>query len=633
MDWIGKMGESKSGNIIEVLGEKVLLAFKNSGLNIGGWKPKIMLCKLDDIDYTVNNIGLLFKNNGNEKVVGVLGAICKELELVSENMYVVSPAKFYINFCLNKIFLHRFVLGVLRESDVVKKAGMRLKIAVDFSSPNVAKEMHVGHLRSTIIGDVIANIAEVRGHEVLRINHIGDFGQNFGMIIEWIILNGLAEKVFSNELPISLQEIYKKAKNDFKDDVGFQERASGNTVRLQNGDGADIVVKLWVKICEMSRISYQSVYDRLGIRVVECGESFYQKFIERVVTELNDKKLTKTDIAGEKKRLVVESEYSVEKKKVDEKGDEYLEKSHDVLTLIKHNGGYTYDTTDVACLWYRLNVLRANKVYYVVDSGQSTHFVQLFDVAKKAKWLTDTQMVEHIDFGIVSGDDGKRLRSRDGHTIKLIDLLDRAIVETKRIMILNYQEHEKSKGAAAAAEKKEIAVDDETIKSLAYGSIKYADLSINRKENYTFSYERMLNFKGNTLIYVMYARIRALAVLNNIPKEVTKELIVEYFSQFAGSGGNPDLNKGDYDILLKMATLESVMIEAEKGYPHHICKYLFNLADLLNNSYSANRCIMYAPDGVTIVAINKSRVALYHALVKIMDVCFGLLNIKLVNKL
>lgn len=647
---------SKKNSVSGILGEKVYSAFKNSGLKLDDWEPQIIPCKLDNIDFTINNIGTLFKKNGKEAVMNKLDFVCTELASMADEMYTVSIAKLYINFLINKKFLHKFIFTGLT-SEIISKAPVRLKIIVDFSSPNVAKEMHVGHLRSTIIGDVIANLAAIRGHEVLRINHIGDFGQNFGMIIEWIIRNGLTEKVLSNQLELSLQDIYKKAKDQYKNEDGkdlkpFQEGSSANTVKLQNYDKPDhdIVVKLWYEICSMSRKNYQQIYDRLSIRITECGESFYQKYIPTVISELNEKKLTKFDGNDEKKRLVIESPYTIEKKKIDEKGNEINETSRDVLTLVKHNLGYTYDTTDVTCLWYRLNVLGADKIYYVVDAGQGTHFIQLFNVADKAKWLTRGQTVAHIDFGVVSGDDGKRLRSRDGDSIKLIDLLDKSLIETKRIMILNFHEREKrekekkkinvgvakeslSSSSSDIVEKTEPTFDEETIKSLAYGSIKYADLCVNRKANYTFSYERMLNFKGNTMIFIMYARIRALAILNKIPKEITKKSIIEYISYFISETINPEFNKGDYDILFKMITLEDVISKAEKGYPDHICTYLYELADLLNYSYSQNRCIIYDEDGIKIISINISRVALYLVLVKIMDICLGLLNIDLIDKL
>jgi len=623
-------------DIVFILGGKVIGALKVVGFNVSDFQPKIVQCKIDNVDYAVSNMRALFKKNGEETVLLKLDQLCKELNDNADDLYTVTLAKMFLNFTINKKYFHKFICDVLTSDSIIARASKKKIIAIDFSSPNVAKDMHVGHLRSTIIGDVIANLAEKRGHEVHRINHIGDFGQNFGMIIEWIIANGLSEKVLANEvLPVSLQDIYKKSKIQYESDSAFQEASSRNTVMLQNYDSAVAhtdpknVVKLWKAICELSRKNYQSIYDRLSIRIVECGESFYQKYIPGVIAELNEKKLTKYDASSvepEKKRLVIESPYTLEKKK-----DDSVEISHDYLTLVKHNLGYTYDTTDVACLSYRLNVLRADVVYYVVDAGQGTHFIQLFDVAKKAGWLERSQMLQHVDFGVVCGEDGKRLRSRDGDSIKLNTLLDTALLHTKKAMILNF--HSRQNRMGSDEEKKEHVFDEGTVKSLAYGSIKYADLCVNRKANYTFSYERMLNFKGNTLIFLMYARIRALAIINKAPKELTKSAITEYISQFKTLSTNPELNQGDYAILFKLSTLENIISEAEDGYPHHICAYLFELAELLNQSYTQNRCITYDTDGIKIISVNKSRLALYLTLVKIMDTCFSLLNIDLIDKL
>jgi arginyl-tRNA synthetase len=512
-------------DLVKILTEKTEQAIKKLDIETKDWKPIIIPCKIPNVDFTVNNIGSLFKFNKKEKVSASLVDLCKNLLMISDGMYDVEICKIYINFKLNKKILYQNIQHILELKSTITQTDNPSTILVDYSSPNVAKDMHVGHLRSTIIGDCLANVYEARGNRVLRINHIGDFGLQFGMIIQYIISEKLMKDLLENKL--SLQEVYTKAKKKFDSDDEFNKLSYANTVKLQNYDNPkdeiptdpatedpSNVVTIWRAICDISRKSYQDIYDKLSVNLTECGESFYAKYIPAVIKELTDKKLT---IVSEG-RLIVET-------------------PHGVLTLIKSDGGYTYDTTDITALWYRLCVLKVNKIYYVVDSGQSTHFLQLFDVVTKMGWNTE-KSIEHVNFGVVCGEDGKRMRSRSGDTLKLADLMQYSLEETKKVMV------EKGK-----------SIDEKTIQSIAYGSIKYADLSVQRISDYVFSFERMLSFKGNTLSYVMYARVRLMSVINKLRNSpdhsISTEDIIKYISDHDPKKFD-ELNKSDYELIFHL---------------------------------------------------------------------------------
>lgn len=579
--------------IVNILEGKTLEAFKQPeiDINVGNWKPNITACKLPNVDFSVNNIGSLFKLNTSTKILDNLNKIRGYLQKFSEGTYDVEIVKLYLNFSLNRRILYEQINSILSSKNIIIQKNNPKNILIDYSSPNIAKDMHVGHLRSTIIGDCLANLFESQGHGVHRINHIGDIGLPMAMIIQYIISENLVTDLFENELPLTLQEIYTKGKKLFDTDDQFNKLSYENTVKLQNYDDNDNIVKIWKIICNISRKAYQEIYDRLSVNLTEYGESFYHKYIPLVIGKLNEKELTRK-IDG---RLIIET-------------------THGVLTIIKSDGGYTYDTTDVAALWYRLCILDMDKVYYVVDSGQSLHFLQLFEVSKKMGWLRGDKNVEHINFGIVCGTDGKRIRSRKGDTLKLIDLLDYSLKGTDKIM-----------------KEKDKTFNDEVIKSLAYGSIKYADLSVGRINDYIFSFERMLSFKGNTLVYVMYARVRILAILRNLDRtDITKENLIQYISNIEDTKIN-ELNRYDYELIFHLMTFNDMISKAEVGFPHYICTYLYSLADMFHNCYMGNRSITF--DNEEIISVNKSRVALYIAILEIIDICFKLLNIKPIDYL
>lgn len=354
------------------------------------------------------------------------------------------------------------------------------RMIVEFSSPNVAKELHVGHLRSTIIGDCLARLFEFLGNDVLRLNHIGDWGTQFGMLIAY--MQEEAPAVLQGKEPTDLEQLmqwYRAAKRRFDEDSDFKKRSQLEVVRLQREEKD--AMHAWKLICDISRKGYQEIYDLLNVKIIERGESFYNPFLKDVVDELEAKHLIQ--ISDGAKCVFL---------------DGFKNREGEPLPLMvqKSDGGYNYDTTDLAAIRYRIFIDKAERIIYVTDLGQSLHFQMVFAAAEKAGWLkSEKTRVDHVGFGLVLGLDGKKFKTRSGETEKLIDLLTEA-VDHARILL-----NERLPGT----ERSEI---EHLAKVLGIGAVKYADLASSRTKDYTFSYERMLRFEGNTAVFLLYSYVR-----------------------------------------------------------------------------------------------------------------------------
>lgn len=426
------------------------------------------------------------------------------------------------------------------------------KVIVDFSSPNIAKEMHVGHLRSTIIGDCIARTLEFRGYQVLRLNHLGDWGTQFGMLITYLDEVCPEALTTADALDIGdLETFYKQAKQRFDQDETFKQTAKNKVVQLQAGD--EKTRRAWQLLCEQSRREFQVIYNRLDIKLTERGESFYNPFLKDIIKELDKHKLLKED-AGAKCVFL----------------DGFTNKAGDTFPLIvqKSDGGYNYATSDLAALKYRIEKDQAERIIYVTDAGQANHFAQVFQVAKKANIISEQLEIIHIPFGLVKGEDGKRLKTRSGTTVKLRDLLDEAVNHAR-------QDLEKRLKKEQRKESREFI--DNVSQVVGIGAVKYADLSQNRTSDYIFSYEKMLTLQGNTAPYMIYAYAR----IQSISRE-----------------GKIDFQKleKDIEIILKEDTeidlgkylvqLNEVIKEVEKTLlPNRLCDYLYELSKKFNRFY------------------------------------------------
>jgi arginyl-tRNA synthetase len=426
------------------------------------------------------------------------------------------------------------------------------RIVVDFSSPNIAKEMHVGHLRSTIIGDCIARILEFQGHDVLRLNHVGDWGTQFGMLITY--LREVAPAALTTADAIDLGDLvafYKKAKQRFDEDPQFQETARQEVVRLQSG-AAD-TLRAWKLLCEQSRREFQEIYDRLDICLTERGESFYNPLLASVVADL------------EQVGLLVEDQGA---KCVFLEGFSNREGQPLPLIIQKSDGGYNYATTDLAAIRQRIQQEHAQRLIYVTDAGQSNHFAQVFQVARRSQWIPATVQVEHVPFGLVQGEDGKRLKTRSGDTVRLRDLLDEAVLRARADIEARLQEkdHQESEEFIAA-----------TSQIVGISAVKYADLSQNRTSNYIFSFDKMLALQGNTAPYMLYAYARV--------QSISREGKIDF--QNLGSDAKVLLKEETELTLAKhLLQLEEIIhLVSQDLLPNRLCQYLFELSQKYNQFY------------------------------------------------
>ena len=427
-------------------------------------------------------------------------------------------------------------------------------VIVDFSSPNIAKEMHVGHLRSTIIGDALARVLEFRGHPVLRLNHVGDWGTQFGMLITH--LKQVAPEALTMADAVDLGDLvafYRQAKARFDADESFQTTSREEVVKLQGGD--PVSLKAWGLLCDQSRREFQKIYDQLDIRLGERGESFYNPYLQAVVDDLRAAGLLVVDAGA---------------------GCVFLEgvsgKDGQPLPLIvqKSDGGFNYATTDLAAIRYRFAPRPAgdgaSRVIYVTDAGQASHFAGVFQVAQRAGWIPSHCSVEHVPFGLVQGDDGKKLKTRSGDTVRLKDLLDEAVERTEADLRQRLAEEQRSEDEAFI---------QQVATSVGLAAVKYADLSTNRTTNYQFSFDRMLALTGNTAPYLLYAVVRIAGIARK--------------GGDLGAGAVASLTFSEaqeWALVRELLKFDGVIAEVEQELlPNRLCTYLFELSQVFNRFY------------------------------------------------
>lgn len=483
------------------------------------------------------------------------------------------------------------------------------KIVVDFSSPNIAKEMHVGHLRSTIIGDTLCNLLEFLGHDVVRLNHVGDWGTQFGMLVEHLKdeYPQALSKELSNTVDLGdLVLLYKAAKKRFDDDDDFKARARQGVVKLQGGSVSEIAA--WEALCSASRIEYQKIYDLLDIDgLEERGESYYNKYLADVVKELERLGLA-TESDGAKVVYV----------------DGYANRDGSPLPMIiqKSDGGFNYATTDLAAIRHRsfmpkeASGERANRVLYVTDAGQASHFDMVFQVAKRAGFCSVHTSLEHVPFGLVQGEDGKKFATRSGDTVKLKDLLNEAV----RIAGKDLRERTHSDTCDQAF----LDRVDRVSRIVGVGAVKYADLSLNRESNYRFSYERMLSLNGNTAPYMMYAYARICGIVRKASgQDESNPVVWPPPSVIVAS------HKTEVDLMRKLVTLPDVLADVEYSlYPNKICDYLFETSQHFNQFYE--NCSVKDAETPELKA---SRLSLCTATAGTIRLLLQILGIQVVEKL
>jgi len=453
-----------------------------------------------------------------------------------------------------------------------------IKAVVDYSGPNMAKQMHVGHLRSTIIGDTLANLLEFLGDEVIRQNHIGDWGTQFGMLIAY--LEEMGDE--GNGSLKDLEQFYKDAKSRFDADEAFADKAREYVVKIQSGDAHCLT--LWKKFIDISLGHCEEVYEKLDVNLSRedvRAESFYNDALANVIEDLD-----KADMLKES----------------DGAQCVFLEGDEVPVIVRKSDGGYLYATTDLAALYYRANVLGAKRISYVVDARQSGHFKQVFRVAKEAGFVPEDVKLEHVAFGTMMDKNGKPFKTRDGGTVKLIDLLDEAVVRAKAAIT--------SKESYSEEELEKIA------RIVGIGAVKYADLAINRESNYIFDWDKMLSFEGNTSLYMQYAYARIQSIFRKYGKSVEGEIVIG--------------DELEHRLAVMLLRFEDILKKAaEDAAPNQITTYLYELVTLFMRFYERNPILKEGVDEQT----RTSRLMLADLTAKTIKQGLVILGIQVVDRL
>lgn len=497
-------------------------------------------------DYQINGVmGAAKKTKQNPRELAQKVADALQQNPLIATAEVAGPG--FINLKLRPEKLAQYIKTSLQDEHLgIARNSKPQTIVIDYSSPNLAKEMHVGHLRSSIIGDSLNRVLTFLGHKVIAQNHVGDWGTQFGMLVAYLIeqqQNGRADLELAD-----LEQFYRNAKVRFDEDKNFADTARDYVVKLQSGDAS--VLALWQQFVQTSLQHAQAVYKKLGLKLLPAdvtGESFYNDQLQSTVNELLAKGIA-VDSDGTKVVFL----------------DEFKNQDNEPAAFIiqKKDGGFLYASTDLACLRYRINTLHGNRLLYVVDARQSLHFDELFTVARKAGWLPDTVHAEHVPFGTMMGKDGKPFKTRSGDTVKLMDLLNEAVTRASALVA--------SKNPELSTD--EIAHIGEVV---GIGAVKYADLSKNRTSDYIFDWDSMLSFEGNTAPYLQYAYTRVQSVFRK-----------------AGTWDNNaaiTLNEAmEQQLAVELLKFEDVLDSvANTSYPHYLAAYLYQIATLFSRFYEA----------------------------------------------
>ncbi|HEI9843977.1 TPA: arginine--tRNA ligase [Morganella morganii] len=532
-------------NIQAILSGKIQQALISAGAPLDCDAIVKQSAKAQFGDYQANGVMAAAKKMGMpprqlaEKVIELL-----DLDGIAEKTEIAGPG--FINIFLSPAWLTAQLETALADDKLGLTPVEPMTIAIDYSAPNVAKQMHVGHLRSTIIGDAAARTQEYLGHNVIRCNHVGDWGTQFGMLIAY--LEKMQNEDAGDMALADLEAFYREAKKHYDEDEVFAERARGYVVKLQGGD--EYCRTMWRKLVDITMQQNQETYNRLNVTLTEddvMGESLYNDMLPGIVSDLMNR-----GIAEESEGAIVV--YL----------DEFKNKEGEPMGVIirKKDGGYLYTTTDIACAKYRHDVLHADRVLYYIDSRQHQHLMQAWTIVRKAGYIPESMTLEHHMFGMMLGKDGKPFKTRAGGTIRLSDLLDEAVERAEKLI----------------REKNSDMPEDE-LKQLAevvgIGAVKYADLSKSRTTDYIFDWDNMLAFEGNTAPYMQYAYTRVASVFKRADID-------------AGSLTQPIILTDDRERQLAARLLqfeETITAVAREGLPHMMCSYLYDLAGLFSGFY------------------------------------------------
>ncbi|EBI1799999.1 arginine--tRNA ligase [Salmonella enterica] len=576
-------------NIQALLSEKVSQAMIAAGAP-ADCEPQVrQSAKVQFGDYQANGMMAVAKKLGmapRQLAEQVLTHL--DLSGIASKVEIAGPG--FINIFLEPAFLAEQVQQALTSDRLGVSQPTRQTIVVDYSAPNVAKEMHVGHLRSTIIGDAAVRTLEFLGHHVIRANHVGDWGTQFGMLIAW--LEKQQQENAGDMALADLEGFYRDAKKHYDEDEAFAERARNYVVKLQSGD--TYFREMWRKLVDITMTQNQITYDRLNVTLTRddvMGESLYNPMLPGIVADLKAK------------GLAVESEGATVVFL-----DEFKNKEGDPMGIIiqKKDGGYLYTTTDIACAKYRYETLHADRVLYYIDSRQHQHLMQAWTIVRKAGYVPDSVPLEHHMFGMMLGKDGKPFKTRAGGTVKLADLLDEALERARRLV----------------AEKNPDMSADELEKlanAVGIGAVKYADLSKNRTTDYIFDWDNMLAFEGNTAPYMQYAYTRVLSVFRKA--DIDEQALASA----------PVIISEDREAQLAARLLqfeETLTVVAREGTPHVMCAYLYDVAGLFSGFYE--HCPILSAEND---AVRNSRLKLAQLTAKTLKLGLDTLGIETVERM
>lgn len=570
--------------LIELLDSRVCAALAAAGCD--GAPAVIQVSGRPEYgDYQANGVmGAAKARKMNPRQLAAEVVAKLDLADIASKIEIAGPG--FINITLAPVYLAGQVQQALANSRLGMPSRAAQRVVVDYSSPNLAKEMHVGHLRSTIIGDALARVLRFLGHEVIAQNHVGDWGTQFGMLTAFLIE---AEQGGDAQLALTdLEDFYRRAKQRFDEDVAFAARAREYVVKLQGGDAQ--VNALWQKFLDVSLHHCEAVYEKLGVglkREDVRGESAYNPDLAIVVKDLQAKGLA---VESDGAQVVFLEEF----KSKEGQAQAYI--------VQKQDGGYLYATTDLAAVRYRVAALKADRVLYVVDARQSLHFQQMFCLSRKAGYAPQSLSLEHVGFGVMLGEDGKPFKTRSGGTVKLAELLDEA--EHRAYALVSEKNPE-----MAEAERRVIG------RAVGIGAVKYADLSKNRNSDYVFSWDSMLSFEGNTAPYLQYAYTRIASVFRR----------AEGFD----AGAPVVLNdEAERQLALALARFsDALQSVARETMPHFLCAYLYELAGQFMRFYEA--CPVLKSEG----AVRASRLRLCELTARTLKTGLGLLGIDVLEQM
>jgi len=578
-------------NIRELLNEKVLTAMRNCGIPAD--LPALIAPgkKAGFGDYQANcamGAAKAMGTNPRELAAKIVAALQPEVDGIADKLEIAGPG--FINIDLNPAWLGQQIASAQADARLnIASVSTPQTVVIDYSGPNLAKEMHVGHLRSTIIGDALARLLEFQGHKVIRQNHVGDWGTQFGMLIA-----ELEEQLSSNDQMAlkDLEVFYQQAKKHFDDDAAFADKARSYVVRLQSGDVE--MLKLWQQFKDISLHHSTEIYEQLNVTLTDNdvrGESFYNDDLAPVVKELQDQGLA---VESDGAQVVFLQELA------DKDGNP------SPVIIQKQGGGFLYSTSDIAALRYRVKTLHANRIMYFIDARQSLHMQQVFTIARKAKFADDSVSLEHLAFGTMMGNDGKPFKTRTGGTVKLAELLTEAVERADKLV----------RERSSDLNESDIT---EIARKVGIGSVKYSDLSKTRTNDYIFSWDSMLSFEGNTAPYMQYAFTRVQSIFRKAgvaPESLQSEIIIG--------------TEQEKTLAIKLLQFSEVLDQvAREALPHLLCTYLYDIASLYMTFYEACPILK---EGIE-PEIRDSRLRLCHLVARTIQQGLDLLGIEVMERM